>query len=360
MGAPTSLTPRYQVGGIWLDSITSKWAHDSISWGFPEGDVACSWSMQLGLTRPPALSDGAIVQAYLGPMPLWRGTLVAPDWSSAEDGTMSFSAQGDAAGAYQVPALSASGMTTSRPQLAAAQAVARGEIGWLDTSSLPNTPYTDPTSSPSGTVDETADLNYLGTLLDAYAIENTQEWGVHNGIAYMYSRPTIPTWYLDPAAGVLGTTQEALAAKLFGRYLDSGSGTLKTISVGSGSPVALIDLTPSGAISATRATTKLNGMLAKTGAKVGWTNGFTVTTSQIRSGGGVHPHLGLVGSSVATGTMARLHGTQDPRGIDMGINVVIGTAEWHPADGTLDLNPVDFAGADLGTLAEKVGGALVS
>jgi len=353
------MTPRYKVGGVWLDSITTKWSHDAISWGRPEGDVACSWNMDLGKQRPPVIAAGAPVEVFLGPISLWRGNLVAPDYSTAQGDTMLFQANGDSAKAYTVPCLSAAGMTTSRPKLAADQAIARGELNWTDTSALPTAPYRDPNSSPSANADEVSTLNQVGVLLDAWALENQQDWGVHSGVAYMNADPIAPTWFVDPGAGILGNTQAEMASKIYARYLNSATGKLTTAVAGTGSTVAQVDFTGLGAVTATRISGLLAGILRKTGDKVGWTAGFTVTGPQIATGGGVHPHLGIVGAAAATGIMLRAHGQLDPRGLDTGINIIVGTAEWRPADGTLDLNPVNTAGADLGTLVEKVGGVLV-
>lgn len=336
-------------GGLWLSAV-GLWGDLTVEHRWPYGCWEVDWSMTSITTkkRPPALATNTPVDVFLGRHPIWSGQLTEPDWNSGQ-----FVAQGWVRQGETAPCLTSGGLTTSVPNTAIDNAIAKGWVGWMRPTSISSTAYA---ATDTGTGDATDNLNTITALMDAYTQENQLRWGV-DALQRVWTAPdpTSATWDISPETNALGVSSAALATSIAARYIADNVGTLATVVIGTGGPVALVDLTSRGQITLTRATTICNAILAQTAGTTGWTNGLTLTRDQIM-GGGTHPNLGLV----VAGQRVRLRGQRDPRGLDANTSAVIGTSLWHVADGTIDLTPTDLIGRDLSTIIAKQGGALVS
>lgn len=298
--------------------------------------------------RPRQLVAGAPVQAKLGPIVLWSGYLTEPNWA---DGT--FVAQGWVREGETIPCLTSSGLTTTIPNTAIDNAIARGWVHWRRTSSISAVAYSadDTTTSTDGT----DGFNAITALMDAYTLEAGNRWAVGaDQRVYVAPDPTTPMWDIAPDVQALGVAMDKLAGTINARWADS-AGNAHTSIVGNTTPVVMVDFRGKGALTSARVTALCQGILTAGAATTGWTNGITITKQQI-SRNGVHPHLALV----KAGHMGRLLGQRDPRGLDASTKVVLGNSKLDVAAGTLDLAPVDLAARDLSAIVEKAGGELVS
>jgi len=334
--------PQVIVDGQWLTNL-AWWGDASISHRWPLGCWEASWSMPLKpYQRFRALRSRAPVEIRIGAAPIWAGSLSEPDWAEGK-----FTALGACREAEEAACLTAGGLTTSVPDTAVDQAIARGAVSWTRPESLSATAF--------GQADGTERLNYLGALLDAWSLEQNVKWAV-NARRQVYSAadPTTPMWHITPGAGVLGVTDAAMAGTVYGRYRNSATGSLATVSVGTAAPEVLVDLTRHGRISTTKATNLVTGILNKSGARTGWTNGLTLTPHQIQTAGGVPANL----ASVQAGQMARIMGLRDERGVAATTDVIAGETIWDVTANELQFNPAELAARDLASVVEEAGGVL--
>jgi len=337
--------PQVRVGGAWLTDLDPAWGALRVTWRWGLGSFEATWSMALQPgNRPAALVAGAVVEILMGGWCIWRGTLEEPNWAEGD-----FVATGIARQAEGAYALDGTEKTTTVPDTAISAAISRGMVDW-----------TGGTVSAVAHVDtadgETDDLNSLSALLDSVADAAGKRWWVDSQSARvaMSADPSAPSFYVLPGAAELGVSTELLAGSLLGRYEDA-VGNLQTARVGTRRPEVAVDLTILGPIDAARATSVLNGILAKTGGRPGWTNGYTITAEQITTPGDVHPDLALVGEAVGRGSMHRLLGERDPRSSDWSTDVVLAEAVWDVDDETITCKPVDTAARDLASIFEEAG-----
>jgi hypothetical protein len=81
-----------------------------------------------------------------------------------------------------------------------------------------------------------------------------------------------------------------------------------------------------------------------------WTNGFTVTSNEILTSGGVPASLSKVLEDVGNGCMARLHGIWDDLLETTGntwLDIIIGEARYADGAQTIDLSPLGLAARTL-------------
>lgn len=340
------------LGGTWLSSLSDSpvWGDLTVEHRWPLGCWEATWSMTTtSRKRPPALTANARTEVFLGSHCIWSGQLTEPDWAGGR-----FVAQGYCRQGESVPCMTAFGMTTSVPDVAIDNAISARWVDWLRTASISSTAYA--VTDTGVTTDATDDLNSLAALLDAYTGDNQLRWGVDPmRRVYAAPDPTTPTWDVSPDTDPMGVSAEVLASTIAARYITNAVGDLATMVVGVGGPVVMVDLTSRGQITAAKAQTICQNILAQTAATTGWTNGITVSRAQVMRGG-IHPHLGLV----TAGQMVRLLGQRDPRGLDANTNVVVGASLWDATADTVALSPVDLVDRDLSTIIAKAGGALVS
>jgi hypothetical protein len=335
-------SPQILVGGRWLSSLAT-WGDLTITHRWPYGCWEAQWKMALKpYQRPPALVAGADVEVRLGSGAIWAGDLPDLDWDS---GTMT--AVGAARQGETSLCLTSGGDTTSTPDTAVDEASARGAVQWARRVSL--------SSSAFAPTDETANLNYLTALLDAWSTSQSKRWGVNAAReVYAAADPTTPALYVRPGAGVLGVTEETQAARIFGRYLNT-SGAYATVNVGSGTPEVGVLLESHGPIDSTTATNIITGMRAQLQASTAWTNGVTVTAEQVTTPGGQRLSL----DQVTAGKMARLLGLRDERGAEASTDIVLGETVWDVSAGTVVCNPVGLSDRSLSGVVEAGGGELL-
>lgn len=322
-----------QVGGL---VISHEWPVAGVG-----GPVSAQFELLMPRSRWPGwLAKDARAVVRLGGWPLLAGTLAEPDW---EDQNVTIEAAAREGGT--AVCLTAAGLTTSTPNVALDAAIARGALSWTRPASISTTALT--------TGDETATLNSISDMLTAYA-EETGERLYVNATRQLLKRtdPTVPELVVLPGSGELAWTTESQATRLVGRWANT-AGALSTAIVGAGALERKIDLTPRGPLTAPRATAILTQILADASAG-GWTNGLTVTSSQIIGS----PHLADVADRVGRGLMVRLLGQRDPRPDrpPVGyVDFIPERSEWHVADAELVLTPRGMVARDFAAILAEAG-----
>lgn len=329
-----------KVDGQWLTGI-APWGELTWSHAADGGCKDASWKMDLPATyTSPNLRRNKLVEIRFGPQNIWQGILTEPDY----DDDWTFTAQGlSALGDGDWLAFDASLNTTSTPDTAIDQAIARG-IPWTRPSSISSAAFGSAT-------DATDSINYVGDLLDAYADSVGRRWGVDAmGQVYCVADPTSPTWYLTPGSGRFGLADDDYASDLFGRYLTS-TGTYATATVGDAAARASlgrrefpVDLTPLGTITALQAQTYLQGLLTKGKSRMGYTNGLTVNAYQLTTPGGTPASLPLV----TAGDLVRMFGVVNEQGQPLPyLDWVIGETSYEAGSDTIGLTPVGLVARTL-------------
>ncbi|HWU22603.1 MAG TPA: hypothetical protein VN088_13805 [Nocardioides sp.] len=327
-GTPMSGITRYGWGS--LHTKTSLNGDDEATWSiinFPNKTYA----------RHPALVYGSPVDIRLGSIPDWAGVLTEPDWDAGTLTAIGAAHEGDSA-----ICLTAGGLTTTKPNVAVDQAIARGALGW--------TRRDDFGSTAVGNADDATDgLTYITQLLDAWADENESGWAVNPRRELIITGPPTvtgdtPDWFVTPGSGVLGQADDDRIDRIFVRYVSTASGNpLATASYPATTPQGGkergVNITSRGPITAARATAIAQGIWNKLGGHSGWTNGLTVDRSQIATPGGLPARLELV----RAGHTMRLLGVPDPRDLGLHLDVVIGDTDLDHDAGTIQLNPVGLA-----------------
>jgi hypothetical protein len=303
------------------------------------GDDEATWSIinfpNRNFAKHPALVYGAPVDLRLGTTPVGAGALTEPDWDS---GTLT--AVGAPHEAESALCLTAAGLTTTKPNVAIDQAIARGAVGW--------TRRDDFGSTAIGNADDSTDgLTYLDQLLDAWAEENNSGWAVNSRRELIITGAPVvgaPDWFVTPGSGVLGQTDDDRIDRVFVRYVSTASGNpLATTSWPSATPQggreAGVNITSRGPLTLTRAQNIARSIWTKLGGHSGWTNGLTLDRSQISTPGGIPARLEFI----RAGHTLRLLGVPDPRGLGRHLDVVIGDTDLDHDAGTIQVNPVGFS-----------------
>lgn len=336
---------------VWVDGrpLTSidYWGELEVTHRWPLGSWEAKWSMPLNpWRRPPQIRAGAEVLVKVGPHCIWCGNLVEPNWADGSFAAVGACRQGEDAGALD----NTTGQTTSTPDVAIDQAILRSAVDWTRPASI--------SSSPMIAGDVTDAPNYVAALLDAYAQSVGQNWYVDTERRVKIAAdPTTPTALLMPDNGVLGIAVEAQVGTVFGRYLDSTSGTLKTASFGTGRPEKFIEWTSRGPMSAAEATALCEGIWTPLQGQTGWTNGLTVQEGELLSLGG--QQLPLWAFTAGPTGMMGLLGVRDLRGLSANTNIVIAESIWTPAAKQARYNPVGKVARDIRSMAEASGGVLL-
>lgn len=327
------------VNGDWLTSI-APWGELEWSHSADGGCGEASWKMDLPKTYAhPSLTRGKIAEIKVGPSNVSKGVLLEPD----ADDDWTFTMQGLSVLADDYLCFDAALNTTSTPDVAIDQAIARG-LPWTRPASLSNVPF-------AAAGDATADLNYLSELLDAWADSEGKRWGVNaNGEVYAVADPTVPTWHLTPGVGRFGLADDDYASDLFVRYLNAGAG-YATAAVADAVARAnfnrreyRVDATPRGLLDSTTATALGNGLLAKGKARLGYTNGVEASRWQLTTPGGSPSALPFV----KAGDLARMFGVQNEQGQPLNyVDFVIGETHYEAGSDTIGLTPVGLVGRTL-------------
>jgi hypothetical protein len=327
------------VAGVPMSSITRY------GWGslhtktYLNGDDEATWSIinfpNKTFAKHPALVYGSSVDIKLGSTPIWAGALVEPDWDA---GTLT--AVGAPHEAEAALCFTSGGLTTTKPNTAVDQAIARGALGWSRRDNFG-------TTAVGNADDATNGLTYVADLLNAWADENSSGWAVTPRRQLVINGAPVegtPKWFITPGSGVLGAADDNRVDRLFVRYTSTASGNpLATASWPTATPQGGkergVDITSRGPLSATRAQNIAKGIWGKLGGRSGWTNGLTVDRSQVSTPGGLPARLEFI----RAGHTMRLLGVPDPRGLGHHLDVVIGDTDLDHDAGTIQLNPVGLA-----------------
>lgn len=344
-----------RVGGVRISSIgrpgSLRWSH-SVEGG-PE---QASWEMDLAQTfSHPALRLGAKVEILSGPGVIWGGVLDEPDRG---DKGISFSAAGYAAEARGYACFDGSLNTTSIPDTAIDQAIARGlgtKYGITRPSSISNVAF-----GPSTQTDQ---LNKLGDLLDAYATsDGGKRWGIDpNGRFYKAADPTTPTLCLRAGAAKVGFAGDDYASTIYLRY-KSGPSTYATATASDTFAESvqrrelLVDGTTAGTIDSTKANALAAGELTKGRARYAFTDPVTVGGFQLTTLGGQPVAPEWLAAGGANGLMVRQYGVTNEQGVPLSyLDWVVGRTEVEDEEGKIILSPVNLASRALGdVLADAV------
>ncbi len=292
------------------------------------GCGAASWAFALSpRSQHQALRAGALVQIKCGPMPVYTGTLTEPDRSTWE-----CHATGLSSGLHRILALDSAGEATRNLSTAITEAIATG--GWKGTNPAPIS------GTAAGDVDSGPVT--VGTLLDDYAEQTGQFWGVDGaGRLYMTPGPGGHSWVTAPNVAAFGATDEDVATRLVGRY-DTGAGYASRI-VGTPGLDDVVDLTGRGVLTAAAVDAILAGAIRLRG-ETKWVNGVTLHREQLQTRGGTPAFL----ASVVARQMIRAHGlasgviAQTPW-----LDVVIGKTSYTAGASTIYLEPFNTAPRNL-------------
>lgn len=325
-GLPMSTITRYGWGSLHTKTILT-------------GDDEATWSIinfpNRNYEKHPALVYGAPVDIKVGTTPVWAGALVEPDWDAG-----SLTAVGAPHEAEAAICLTSGGLTTTKPNTAVDQAIARGALGWTRRDDFGTTAVGNADDSTNG-------LTYVSDLLNAWADENSSGWAVNPRRQLVITGApieTAPRWYITPGSGVLGAADDDRVDRVFVRYISTASGNpLATASWPATTPQGGkergVNITSRGPISATRAQNIAAGIWGKLSGRSGWTNGLTLDRSQITTPGGIPARL----EYIRAGHTMRLLGVTDPRSLGLHLDVVIGDTDLDHDAGTIQLNPRGLA-----------------
>lgn len=335
------MSPQVRVGDTWLSGL-GPWGDLVIDHRRQGG----SWEMTWGMTSKRRHRDfvpGASVTAWVGPRPIWRGTLAEPDWTEGE-----FAAEGLCRQAETVPCLTSGNITTSVVDTAADNGIARGWLDWARVSSVSATPVVEG--------DSTDNLNTLDDLLNVQAEDAGRYWYIdpRGIIAEPLHRkamsPTVGFWDVVIEGDRIGTSAEKLAGTVVAWYSDSSAGGApKSVSVGSARPVVKVDLTNRGPISAATATATIQAIYDNAAAQVGLLGTFELTRNQIIG----RPNLAMV----TAGNRFRLRGQHDPSGLSASPVCTADQSRWSVAEGTVLITPLAAPQRDLESIIETAGAA---
>lgn len=290
------------------------------------GSGSAAWAFALSMrSQHQALRTGALVEVMCGPWPLFSGLLSEPDRT-----TWQCTAYGLGSAARQYLALDGTDANSRDMGVAIASAQT---AGWPV---FNTTPITGPVAG-----DATGNPISVGQLLDEYAMQTGQRWGVDGQrLLYMTPTPSTPTWLASPDSSAFGTTNEDRANTLKGRYLDSTTGLYATATAGAGAPQAEVGdlLLNRGAMTLAAAEAVLDGLLQRDRTQTAWTNGVTLTSDQIQTIGGTSAAL----MSVRAGQMIRTFGLGYASQA-LALDMVIGKTRYTAGEDVIYIEPVNTA-----------------
>lgn len=329
--------------------------------GSPGGFQQVSWKMDLDPnSTPPLLRAGRVVELYDGLTCVGVALLSEPKRGRPWE----FVARGLSEVARDYVALDSSAGPTSVLDTALDAAIVRG-APWTRPASIKATAY-----SANAT---TRDLNYISDLADAVCEDLAKTWAVWGDRAFVAAAdPTTPDWYYYPLDGLMGEADTQFQTHLYGRYVTTLSGTPPVPSAWDTATAAnddgaarwtrreaIVDLTALGAITGGRAAELVADKLARVGPRLGFTEGFTGTSDNLFTPGGVPARL----QQVRAGQMVRVCGVLDTLGNlipGLTTDVVLGETFYEDGASVVGLAPVglverDFGGILAAELAEDAG-----
>ncbi len=336
-----------RIAGHPLTTLGPRARHSRITVEYgPHGSERSSWEMDTRFNHP-LMRGNALVEIYDGGFCIWCGTLVEP----GADGQ--YSARGiwhQAEGLY--PMDGGDNLTTNIDVALYHSIITRGELDWSQPMSISNVEWA---SEPSEMK--------LSDLFDRYAAENALRWWVTPAREIRFGAdPTTPQWLVPHAVAGRGLApaEDEFYTHLTGRYLDSATNTYKPVTVGSteaadvfGRRKVLVDLTDLGPTDAARGSSVLQGMLLKSGARMGYGEGLEVALGQITTTGGTAAALNQITSLL----MVRLAGVVDtsrPHLLRSYTDIVLETVKYTDGSRTITATPFGYAARTAGDAWELV------
>lgn len=321
------------VAGHWLSNLAPR-GPVTMEYG-EHGFDSASWLMPEGF-RHPALRGNAPVDIYDGGFNIGRGRLIEPDagggyavrglWRQAED-TWSLNSFGD---------------MTSWPQESVSEGIARGELTWAGGA----------TNFPLAAWGNPSEPMTVAAVLNGYTAEQSTRWALNgNGVVSHQADATTPHWMVPHSVAGRGLTpaDDEFFSHLIGRYRDS-TGLYRSVTVGSanaatvfGRRTKLVDLSDLGnQANTTKATAVLQGMLLKSGARMGFAEGLELAHGQITTLGGTPAALSQI-TSLQTVRLAGVVDTSRPYLMRGSTDIVLKTVRYTEGSRTITLTPFGYA-----------------
>jgi hypothetical protein len=327
-----------QVNGRWLH-VDTLFGDIEMSTVWPGGSDELSWAM--GTTAPYPFFGAELVTACLGPVPVWAGQMLEPDPSQDRIVAQGAWHEGDG-----FAALDGSGNATAVPDTAIDQAIIRG-LRWTRPTSVSNVAVDLDVSQGPVTLNE---------LLDAWSEQSGLRWGVDpTRVVVTKADDTTPTYMTLPLDDGLGYARDTYASTLIGRYQTStgyatATRTNAVAEAAHGHVESVIDLTPRGVLTSTKANTILDNLLALGRAVPQWTTGIDLTYGELLMYGGAPLAL----EAASAGHVLRVRS-----GFDLAwrlqsqlyLDIPIGRTQL--SDGVLTLQPSDVAARSLTDVLTK-------
>lgn len=353
MSRRTDSRPEVKItaGGVTLplSSIVPK----DRGWGELEHSTRTNGGWEVSWTIPivrgwthPALVRGARVDLMLGPTTIVPATLDEPDWDSGR-----FTALGACREAERAVALDGSGNSSTAPNTVIDAAIARGVLTWTRVADFGTTAVGDANGG----------VPTVKSILDAWALKNNSRWFVNaqRQLVILPVDEATAKWLVVPGSGVLGSSSDERADRIFARYIDSTTGQRATAAYPAATPAGgderTMDLTDRGAMSAAAAQGIAQAKWTELQGRSGWTNGLTLANGQVTTVGGATADLALI----AGGDTVCLLGVADVRGVNQNTNVVLAETAYKWEDDEGQLNPVGLAARDQEGALEQIGNLAV-
>lgn len=334
-----------RVGNVWLSGVGNC---GDLEWStrWPGGSFEASWRMHLpDRVLPAFLRSGQNTAIRVGTKRVWRGRLTRPVPQGGK--VWQFTAEGLFRQGERFHAFNGSGASTSVPNTAIDTAIGNG-LPWTRSQSFSAAAMND--------VEETEGLQTVSALLDAWANEAGESWGVDvDGRVFHAPDSSTPGWHISPIAGPNGTAEEEYASHVVGRYLRTSDSTYQTVWATGGEPFgraeALVDLTVHGPMTTSRAQAYVDKILVKGRARLGWTDAIELDRYEITTPGGVPADLRFV----RAGQVARQFGVIDPdTGRITHKSFVIGEAKFREGSGLISIAPAKKSVSNLAEAIERV------
>lgn len=340
---PTSIDVTVNGRRLALDAL---YGDVEMSKVWPGGSGEMSWTVDAMTTHRGDYHGGNIVRGWFGPVCVFGGQLVEPDPSQDR-----MVAEGLWRAAEKFPALDGSDNATTVPDTAIDHAITLG------------LPWTRPTSISTTAVDldTTQGPVTLAELLDAYTEQTMNRWGVNPlGEVVQKVDDTIPSLQINAIEDGLGFATDTYASGLVGRYKTSTGyataiRTNATAQADHGPAYTVVDLTPRGVLTSTKANAILDNMLALGRAVPQWTTGIEVTYGELLGPGGTPVALESVSASSG---LLRIHGGFDlAQRLNGALYLDIPIGETSLSAGTLILKPQGLAARSLVDVLADFGNA---
>lgn len=341
--------PEVFIDGVPLSAV--------VAWGDLETTTRISgdWTATWGLIAPPRshiqknplFRPRARVEVKVGPLTVWLGYLNRPDWDSGQLTAIGLCRQAEGA----VAVINSTLQTTSNPNTAIGQAIARGALTWRWSGSIHG-------KSVLGDTGQAEQFDSIAQLLDAAGEQLGWRWHVDRS-GYLRTLPypleVDPEWFITPDTVELGSTSAEQVDRVMVRYADSAaSSALKSASYPATTPAGgfekAVSLANQNAITTARATAIAKGLYDRTQGQPGWTNGVEVSPAQVMTPGGLPAPLPLI----RAGHSIRLLGLPDVRSSALHTDVAIAETTYRWSENVIQLNPEGLVADGLDAAIEAI------